>query len=45
MVKTKAGQLLKSETWLLGVLEAFRQKQHAKPFDTPQQSIEHFHRN
>ena len=33
MVKTKAGQLLKSETWLLEALEAFRQKQHRKTGD------------
>ncbi len=30
MVKTKAGQLLKSETWLLKALEAYRQNQHGK---------------
>jgi hypothetical protein len=40
MVNTKAGQLMKSETWLLEALEAYRQKQPAKPVDTPQQSIE-----
>jgi hypothetical protein len=27
MIKTKGGRLLKSETWLLEALEAFRQKQ------------------
>ncbi len=30
MVKTKAGQMVKSETWLLEALEAYRQKQHEK---------------
>lgn len=30
MVKTKAGQMMKSETWLLEALEAYRQKQHKK---------------
>lgn len=30
MVKTKAGQLLKSETWLLEALEAYRHRQHGK---------------
>jgi len=40
MVKTKAGRLLKSETWLLEALAAHRQKQHVKPDGAPQQSIE-----
>ena len=30
MVRTKAGQLMKSETWLLEALEAYRQKQLGK---------------
>jgi hypothetical protein len=30
MVKTKSGQLVKSETWLLEALEAYRQKQRKK---------------
>jgi hypothetical protein len=30
MVKTKTGQLLKSETWLLKALEAYRHKQRGK---------------
>jgi hypothetical protein len=30
MVKTKAGQLLKSETWLLKALEAYRHKERGK---------------
>ena len=30
MVRTKAGQLMKSETWLLEALEAYRQKQRVK---------------
>jgi hypothetical protein len=30
MVKTKAGRMMKSETWLLEALEAYRQKQHGK---------------
>jgi hypothetical protein len=30
MVKTKAGRLMKSETWLLEALEAYRQTQHGK---------------
>jgi hypothetical protein len=40
MVKTKAGRLLKSKTWLLEALEAYRQKQHGKTAGTRQQSIE-----
>ncbi len=28
MVRTKAGRMLKSQTWLLEALEAYRQKQH-----------------
>jgi hypothetical protein len=31
MVKTKAGQMVKSETWLLEALEAHRQKNIRKP--------------
>ena len=30
MVRTKAGRMVKSETWLLEALEAYRQKQHGK---------------
>lgn len=30
MVKTKTGQLMKSETWLLEALDAYRQNQHGK---------------
>ena len=30
MVKTKTGQLMKSETWLLEALDDYRQKQHGK---------------
>ena len=36
MVKTKAGQLMKSETWLLEALEDYRQKQHGKAAGRPQ---------
>jgi len=39
MVKTKAGRLLKSETWLLEALEAYRQKRPVKPVDPPRESI------
>ena len=31
LVKTKAGQLLKSEAWLLDALEAYRQKKYREP--------------
>ena len=30
MVKTKTGQQMKSETWLLEALDAYRQNQHGK---------------
>jgi len=40
MVKTKSGQMMKSETWLLEALEVYRQNQHVEPVDTPQQSVE-----
>jgi hypothetical protein len=40
MVKTKAGQLLKSEIWLLKALESYRQNQHGQTTDTQRQSIE-----
>ena len=40
MVKTKAGQLLKSEIWLLEALESYRQNQHGQTTDTQRQSIE-----
>jgi len=33
MVKTKAGRLLKSETWLLEALETYRQEQRGKTGD------------
>jgi hypothetical protein len=40
MVKTKAGQHLKSEIWLLEALESYRQNQHGQTTDTQRQSIE-----
>jgi len=40
MVKTEAGQHLKSATWLLEALEAYRQKHHGETVDMPQPSIE-----
>ena len=36
MVKTKAGQLMKSETWLLETLEAYRQRRHEQAVDNSQ---------
>ena len=36
MVKTKDGRLMKSETWLLDALEAYRQTQRANPAGLPQ---------
>ena len=39
MVKTKGGRRLKSETWLLEALAAYRQTQHGRPADSPRQPI------
>ena len=39
MVKTKTGQLMKSETWLLEALDVYRQKQHGRSADSPGQPI------
>jgi len=39
MVKTKGGRQLKSETWLLEALDAYRQTQHGRPADSPRQPI------
>ena len=36
MVKTKAGKLMKSETWLLEALDAYRQKRHLKEVEAVQ---------
>ena len=39
-VETKAGQRIKSETWLLEALEAYRQKQNRETDGKSQQSLE-----
>ena len=39
MVKTKSGQMIKAQTWLLEALEAYRQKKRREPVDSSQRPL------